>query len=369
MSTSIEPFAAVSESPEPESLGVVHLAVERKHDRAAVLRYRVATTWQDMPDWRFHRHAMRIGLYLRERAQLTDGDRVALVCALRPEWGVAQWGALTQGAATAVVDPTLPDAELYAQLAALAPRAVFVERDSVQRVIAWHASARAASTIIALDGGVAGGGALSWSEALDLGGSLDTAERANSARARARALSPDTPALGHPVGTNGSVAWRFLSHREVVRRVQRVWMRSRIARGDVAYVPGEVPSTATTVAFLAFTADGHTKVVIGARANELEEIVMTRPHKIIVSVETVRRMLESTPSAEPSRVRKWLARVPLLPVALRGEHDQASGAPAPGTLGALGGRARWLSTGASLALATRARARKFVTLEIDDSLV
>ena len=36
---------------------------------------------------------------------------------------------------------------------------------------------------------------------------------------------------------------------------------------------------ATTVAFLAFTADGHTKVVIGARANELEEIVMTRPHK------------------------------------------------------------------------------------------
>ena len=71
MSTSIEPFAAVSESPEPESLGVVHLAVERKHDRAAVLRYRVATTWQDMPDWRFHRHAMRIGLYLRERAQLT----------------------------------------------------------------------------------------------------------------------------------------------------------------------------------------------------------------------------------------------------------------------------------------------------------
>jgi AMP-binding enzyme len=369
MSTSIEPFAVVSESPEPESLGLVHLAVERKHDRAAVLRYRLGTAWQDMPDWRFHRHAMRIGLYLRERAQLAAGDRVALVSALRPEWGVVQWGALTEGAATAVLDPALPDPELFAQLAALTPRAIFVERDSVDRVIAWQASVRGASTIIALDGEVAGGGALSWNEALDLGGSLDTAERANGARARARALSPDTPALGHPVGTNGSVAWRFLSHREVVRRVQRVWMRARIARGDVAYVMGEAPSIATTVAFLAFTADGHTKVVIGARANEQEEILMTRPHKIIASVETVRRMLESTPSAEPSRVRKWLARVKFVPVALRGERDQAGGGPATRTPGVLGGRARWLSTGASLPLSTRARTRKFVTLEIDDSLV
>ena len=360
MTTSIEPIAASSESPERENLGLLHLAVERKHERAGVLRRRANASWQDTPDWRFHRHAMRIGLYLRERGQLVAGDRVALVCGLRPEWAVVQWAVLTQGAATAVIDPALTDAELRAQLTALAPRAVFVAGDCLDRVSASLAAIRV-GTVVVLDG-EAPGRALSWTEALDLGGSLDTAERANTMRAQARAVSPDAPALGHVVGANGGVSWRFLSQREVVRRVHRVWARSRIASGDVAYVTGEVPSLATTVAVLAFTADGHTQVVIGARGNELEEIGMTRPHKIIAPVETVRQMLESPPSPAPSsRVRRWLARAPFLGAALRGDPD---GAPPS----AFSGRARWLSTGSSLALALRARARKFVTLEIDDSL-
>jgi hypothetical protein len=369
MSTSIEPLLAVSEGSEPENLGLLHLAVERKHDRAAVLKRRVGTAWQDTPDWRFHRHAMRIGLYLRERAQLAPGDRVALVCALRPEWAVAQWGALTFGAATALVDPGLPDAELAAQLSALAPRAVFVEGASFDRVLACLAPVRGTTTIIALDGEAKGDRTLSWSEALDLGGSLDTAERANAARARARALSPDTPALGHPVGANGSVTWRFLSHREVVRRVQRVWTRSRIARGDLAYVVGDAPSLTTSIALLAFTADGHTQVVIGTRGNEREEIMMTRPHKIIAPAPIVRGMLEAPTSPEPSRLRRWLARAPGLPAALRRERNDRDTATPAVTPATLAGRARWLCTGASLALSTRARARKFVTLEIDDSLV
>jgi len=361
MTTSIEPIAASSESSEPENLGLLHLAVERKHERAGVLRRRANASWQDTPDWRFHRHAMRIGLYLRERGQLTAGDRVAVVCGLRPEWAVVQWGVLTQGAATAVIDPALPDAELTAQLAALAPRAVFVAGDCLDRVSASLSSLRGVSTVVVLDG-EAPGRALSWSEALDLGGSLDTAERANAMRALARAVSPDAPALGHAVGANGSVTWRFLSQREVVRRVQRVWARSRIASGDVAYVTGEVPSLATTVAVLAFTADGHTQVVIGTKADALEEIGMTRPHKIIAPVETVRQMLESTPSPDPSsRLRRWLARASFLPTAFRSKRDEAPPSALPG-------RVRWLSTGSSLALSLRARARKFVILEIDESL-
>jgi hypothetical protein len=363
MSTSIEPSAPFGESAEPENLGLLHLAVERKHDRTAVLRRRAGDVWQDTPDWRFHRHAIRISLYLRERGQLTAGDRVALVCGLRPEWAVVQWAALTQGMATAAIDPALPDAELAAHLAALAPRAVFVEGKSLDRVMTCLRSARGVGTVVALDGPTAGQ-ALSWSEVLDLGGSLDTAERANTLRAHARALPPETPALGHAVGNSGSVAWRFLSHREVVRRVQRVWERARIARGDVAYVTGGVPSLATSVACLAFTADGCTQVIVGAKENELDEIVMARPQKIIASVETVRRMLESTGSTgASSRVRRWLARAPFLPASLRGARDGAAASSA------LPERARWMSTGSALSLAARARARRRVTLEIDDSLV
>jgi hypothetical protein len=359
MSTSIEPSVALGESTESENLGLLLLAVERKHDRTAVLRRRAGAAWQDTPDWRFQRQAMRIALYLKERGQLTDGDRVAIVSRLRPEWTVVQWAALTQGMATAAIDPTLSDAELAAHLAALAPRAVFVDGDRLDRLMACLGSIR--GVIVAFDG-PGGGQALTWTEVLDLGGSLDTAERANALRTHARAVPLDTPALGHAVGTNGSVAWRFLSHREVVRRVQRVWERSRIAQGDVAYVAGGIPSLATSVACLAFTADGYTQVVVGDRENELEEIAMTRPHKIIASVETVRRMLESPASAGPSSlVRKWLAASRFLPGGLRAGNGSATPA--------LLERARWLSTGPALALSMRARARKRVTLEIDDSLL
>jgi long-subunit acyl-CoA synthetase (AMP-forming) len=362
MSTSIEPSVALGESTESENLGLLLLAVERKHDRTAVLRRRTGAAWQDTPDWRFQRQAMRIALYLKERGQLTAGDRVAIVSRLCPEWTVVQWAALTQGMATAAIDPTLPDAELCAHLAALAPRAVFVDGDSLNRTLACLESIRGVGAIVVW-GGPGGGQALSWSEVIDLGGSLDTAERANALRAQARAVPPETPALGHAVGTNGSVAWRFLSHREVVRRVQRVWARSRIARGDVAYVAGGMPSLATSVACLAFTADGYTQVVVGEREHELEDIAMTRPHKIIASVETVRRMLESPARARSSsRVRHWLARAPFLRAALRaGNGGAATSAHLE--------RARWMSTGPALALSMRARARKRVTLEIDDSLV
>ncbi len=340
MSTSIEPFIVGTEGVEPENLGLLHMAVERKHDRAAVLRQRASGVWQDTPDWRFHRHVMRIGLYLRERAQLEQDDRIALLSRLRPEWAVAEWAGLTLGAATAVIDPDLPDSELSAQLGALAPRAVFAEGPAVARVLACLSGrgtsrAQPPTTVVALDGEAAGGSVLSWSEALDLGGSLDTAERANAYRARARELAPETPALGYAVGSNGSVAWRFLSHRDVVRRVQRVWARARIARGDVAYLAGDVPSLATNVAFLAFTADGHTQVVIGTGSIELEEIAMTRPHKIIASPEAVRRLLESPKSPEPSRVRRWLARAPFVRTGL-GRERERWGIPRP-SRGGFGG--------------------------------
>ena len=99
---------------------------------------------------------------------------------------------------------------------------------------------------------------------------------------------------------------------------------------------------------------------------------MTRPHKIMAAADTVRRLIESAPLAESSlagRARRWLAgarlaRLARLPLASRIaalRPDRGEGA------GALD-RARWMSTGPALEFAIRARARKLVTLEIDDSL-
>ena len=56
---------------EPESLGLLHIAVERKHDRPSVLRQRASTVWQDTPDWRFHRHVVANRPVPCRRAQLS----------------------------------------------------------------------------------------------------------------------------------------------------------------------------------------------------------------------------------------------------------------------------------------------------------
>ncbi len=130
----------------------------------------------------------------------------------------------------------------------------------------------------------------------------------------------------------------------------------------MAYIAATPPALGAAAELLAFTADGFTQVVFGNAGQELEEIAMTRPHKIIAPPETVRRLIQSIPAGEPSRARRWIAKSPLLAKRLRLERN-------PWELPAALGRARWISTGPSLEFAARARARRFVTLEIDDSLV
>ncbi len=364
MSTSIEPVSSNDAAAEPENLGRLHFAAEQRHGRPAVLKRRIDGAWQETPDWRFHRHVMRIGLYLHERIGLSAGERVAILSTLRPEWAVATWAALTQGAVTAVVDPGGADSILSAQLVALAPRVAFVEDIAgAGRLLACRAAVPSLETIVVLEGATPADHVVSWSEALDLGGTLDTAERAQAFRARARAVPATSPALAHaPPATAGS-SWRFLSHRDVVHRVHRVLAQARVAKGDVAYVTRHIPSLATTAMILAFTADGYTQLFIGTPGSELEEIGMTRPHKIVVSPEATRRLLSEATSRDSSRLRRWLARVPRL--ASRLQRGGSLDVPPPG----LAGRARWLSTGPELEFATRARVREFVTLEIDDSLV
>jgi hypothetical protein len=365
MSTSIEPAIAHAGDRELENLGLLHIAAERKHDRPSALRRRAGVAWQDTPDWRFHRQVMRTALYLRERARLGARDRVALVSDLRPELAVAAWGALTLGAPVAVLDPSRAPSrpELASQLAALGPRVVFADGETA----AWIRSRLmpGIETVVAFDGEAREArddGVVAWTEALDLGGSLDTAERANVFRAHARGLSPELPALGHAVGSNGSVAWRFLSHRDVVRRVQRVWARARIAKGDVAYLAADASSASAVVELLAFTSDGYSQVVLGNKGNDLEEIAMARPNKIVVSPGTVRSLMQSVATWEPSRVERILSRAPILGRHLRSERERTG---VPSALGP----ARWISTGPTLDFAMRARVRRFVTLEIDDSLI
>src|SRR5713101_7984130 len=184
------------------------LAAMRKHDRAAVLLHHGQEKWQETPDWRLERQVIRLALFLRDRGGILPGDRVAIVSRLRPEAVAAELAALAQGAAALAIDPDLSPAEL---------RAVFCFDGSAD-------------------------GAWAWSEALDLGGTLDTPERAQLFRALAREVKADAPALGHLVGWDGSLRAQFLTQAETAARLVALRAGSPARKGAVGYVAG--PPTA-----------------------------------------------------------------------------------------------------------------------------
>ncbi len=68
------------------TLASLFLTVERHHDRVAVVERRRESGTDRTPDWRFHRHVMRLAIYLKERCGFKDGYRLALVAPLGPEW-------------------------------------------------------------------------------------------------------------------------------------------------------------------------------------------------------------------------------------------------------------------------------------------
>src|SRR5467141_870901 len=95
-----------------ETLARMFLAAMRRHDRAAVLLHPDGAKWRETPDWRFERQVIRLALFLRDRARLVPGDRVAVVSGFRPESLVAELAAVAQGAAAVAIDPDLPAATL-----------------------------------------------------------------------------------------------------------------------------------------------------------------------------------------------------------------------------------------------------------------
>jgi hypothetical protein len=313
---------AVSDgAPRAQTLSQLHLRAERGNDRRIVMQHRAAHRWDEMPTWRFYRQVIRVGLYLRERLGLEPGDRVVLMSPLRPERLVADWAAVVQGAVTVGVDPDLPSGALASALAELAPRAVLVAGPSERaRLLELNGAAVSGERIIVFDKASPSQDASSWSQVLDLGGTLDTAERAQKFRSIARAVRPEAKALAHAErGADGAIVWRSLTHGDVVRQVERFRRRIPSREGDIAYVSGRGLPLATLVALWALVGDEYTTTAIGTPGKEVEEIAELRPHVLVAPSGVVERAAASAaPSAARSKrenglgVRKWLQRVPAL---------------------------------------------------------
>ncbi len=133
--------------------------------------------------------------------------------------------------------------------------------------------------VIALDEGL--DTTHSWTEAMDLGGTLDSAERAESFRTIARTLTPDMPAVEIPHFSD-----RYSSvvhtHGDIVLRLQDFWSRVPAGDADLAYVATASPG-GLALPLWAFVADGRTTTAFGTPGHEVDEIDQLRPTLILAS--------------------------------------------------------------------------------------
>jgi long-subunit acyl-CoA synthetase (AMP-forming) len=327
--------AVTDGAPRAQTLSQVHLRAERGSGRRVVIQHRASDRWDEMPTWRFYRQVIRVGLYLRDRLGVERGDRVAVMSPLRPERLVADWAAVVQGVVTVGLDPDLPSAALASALAQLAPRVALVAGSSERaRLLELHGGALNAERIIVFDPPTDSEEAASWSQVLDLGGTLDTAERAQKFRSLARAVRPDAPALAHPERHgDGSVVWKLLTHGHIVRQLEHFRVRVPSHEGDIAYVSGGGLPLATLVALWAFVGDEYTTIAIGTPGKETEEIAELRPHVLVAPPAVVER--SAAPAAFAAAwskldtapgVRKWMQRVPALAPLARWIHPAVAGA-------------------------------------------
>jgi non-ribosomal peptide synthetase component F len=251
-----------------ETLASLFLSVERHHQRTAVVEQRLGDRTERTPDWRFHRHILRLALYLRERFALERGDGVALVAPLCPEWLVVDWATVIQGGSTIVLDPLAPEQQLSAAWRERAPRIALVETEQeAARLLSLPHVAGVLEKVIVLESQSSSDAVVPFLKALELGGTLDTAERANTLRGRAKEVEPGGVALLHPLEgesfSQGAIAARIRPAKPDGARRE---VRASVIEGM------RVPPPAQHIALYGYVADGVTCVTFGGHQGTRQEV-------------------------------------------------------------------------------------------------
>lgn len=133
-----------------------------------------------------------------------------------------------------------------------------------------------------------------------MGGTLDTPERAQAFRARAREVKPEAQAVGFPDGA-GLPSFTFLSHQDAVGRLERLWSTDLPQAGDLTYLAEGPASQGAVVALLSAIGDGVSAVAFGTTGNEAAQIASLSPQRIVASARTLQTRLSETNSSRAAR--------------------------------------------------------------------
>jgi hypothetical protein len=328
----------------PETLNRFLAQAMREHVRPSALQYREDAAWQPTPDWRLDRQVIRVALALRERLGVEPGQRIALLSELRPDWLIADLAALGLGAVSAAIDPRLQGDELSSALEDAEPRATFVSAAAQRRLEGLDGRAPPCGQLITLGHASGSGGSIPLSDLLELGGTLDTPERAQAYRADARGVGPDRPAVRHyRKAADGDGAWDVVewSQGEVIERLRAGWLREQARSGDLAYVSDPTASPAARLALYAFLGDGYTTTAVAPAGRELSDFAAVRPTRIVapaaVFAQAVRAGLAGVEERSGSD-GGWVRRAARLAPLARARRDRRA------IREILGGRARWIGS-------------------------
>ncbi len=349
----------------PDTLTRLYLLAMREHDRPGVFLQGSGDRWQAMPDWRFDRRVIRTALYARERLDVDAGQRVAIVSELRPEWFLVDFAAAGLGAVSVAVPPDLPADRLAATLEDACPNAVFFS-GLVAKKLSVVGGAPDARSWFCFDGG-ASSTAIDFEKLVELGGTLDTPERAQLFRATAAEAQPDEPAIRHYRSSADACPTHVdLTHREVLERLEDNWAANPPRPGDRVYVSASALSLDLRLLLYAYVGDGHTTVALGNANAEVGEITTLRPHGIVVSSEAIEKLMDdhgapSNRQGQPEPLSGWRRLAARLTRASRPDSEQQA------VVEALGGRARWVAPTTPLDPALAARLGSAVSLGTVDA--
>jgi len=264
----------------PATLGALYDRGMRHHARRAVLQ---CAELQAAPDWKLDRLVIRIALYGREKLGLEPGTRAVVFGRLGWLWPAAEFAVLGFGAAAVGIEHDVPDDALVAALREAAPRfVVATDTASAKRLLELRANHLAPRIpLIAADGGAPAGEALALGQLLELGGTLDTPERAQAFRMLCRRTPPEAEALWHA----SARGIEKLSHARAIERVA-IRLRARPPeRGDLVYLQPRSVTLASRLALAAYVGDGLTETALGSDGAMGDEVARLRPHGLRVGAE------------------------------------------------------------------------------------
>lgn len=265
----------------PATLSALYDRGMRHHQRRGPLRWPEGAELQVAPDWKLDRLVIRIALYCREKLGLEPGTRAAVFGRLSWLWPAAEFAVQGFGATSVGIEHDAPDDVLAAALRDADPQVVFsTDGESTARLLGLRVeSLRRRPTVVAAETTGAGDGVLPLGEILELGGTLDTAERAQAFRMICRRNSPETEALWH-VGARGM---ERLTHARAMEHVATRLLSRPPAVGDVVYLEPSRVTLAGRLAVAGFVGDGQTETTFGGAPSD--DLALLRPHGIRASAD------------------------------------------------------------------------------------